>query len=215
MDSMDVGYFFNGKMNGKGFRIIKSGDLYVGGFKDDYMNGIGSYIWDGDWKKGGKFDGEFNENRFLKGTKTWKDGTRYHGEFKNYAPDGKGTYEWVSGVRYEGGFKSGRCHGDGVVTWLTDYTYAGGFDYGIPKDKISCLHPQIKTCVDNQKCTGQLTKAQPQQYGQFFFTCLTCTDRKEYCASCIKTCHSSAHEWKTQWACSIFNCQCFDSKQHD
>jgi len=156
----------------------------------------------------------FLQTLYPRGTKTWKDGNKYKGDFKNYAPDGKGVYEWTSGVKYDGGLKYGRCHGDGSVTWPTGFQYSKGFDLGVPKDRNACLHPNIHECIEKGECTGSLTKKNPGIYGQFFYTCATCSDTKEYCASCIKTCHIPGHEWKLQWACSIFHCECYDHKKH-
>ena len=64
------GEFHNGKLNGYGIYIYLNGDKYIGDFKNQKMDGIGTL-----WFNGNKFIGQFsNDKIYSHGTYTYYDG---------------------------------------------------------------------------------------------------------------------------------------------
>ena len=100
----------------------KSGDIYLGEWKNDKWHGQGTYIY----FNGDKYIGEYKNNKKNgKGTYTyglnseWA-GDKYIGECKDGKKHGQGTYTWISENKYVGEFKDGNMHGQGT------YTFANG-----------------------------------------------------------------------------------------
>jgi len=75
------GDFLVGKKHGKGIKVMPNGDRYAGGFRDDYRDGQGTYVW---------------------GANTPWAGDRYEGEYRRDQRHGWGVFQWGSGDRYEG-----------------------------------------------------------------------------------------------------------------
>jgi len=84
-NSVDIsiyrGDFLVGKKHGKGIKVMPNGDRYAGGFRDDYRDGQGTYVW---------------------GANTPWAGDRYEGEYRRDLRHGWGVFQWGSGDRYEG-----------------------------------------------------------------------------------------------------------------
>ena len=78
---------------------FSSGDVYVGEWQYETMNGQGTYTWtDGDIYVGEWQNGEMQGEGIL----TSIDGSEYVGEYQNSMKSGYGTYNNVSGDKYIG-----------------------------------------------------------------------------------------------------------------
>lgn len=84
-----LGEVENGKANGGGIGIWRTGSIYKGKWKNNKRHGEGTF--------------------------EWADGQKYEGDFKNDIRTGKGTYFWPSGERYEGEFRNNRREGQGTL----------------------------------------------------------------------------------------------------
>ena len=71
---------------------------------------LGEYNWNdkrkyiGEWRNN-KMDGE--------GTFIWPDGRKYIGNYKNDKKEGNGTFEWSDERKYKGNWRNGKQHGEG------------------------------------------------------------------------------------------------------
>lgn len=103
------GTFWNGKSN-----------LYIGQWKGNKRNGLGSYF--------------FNLPRWEenKNSEYWlKENTEnYSGEFLNDHYHGEGVFRWENGSRYEGVFFAGNKHGFGTFYYETGNARQQLWDYG-------------------------------------------------------------------------------------
>jgi hypothetical protein len=122
-----VGEWKDNKLNGKGTYTYANGDKYVGGYRDNQRHGQGTLILvDGD-----KYVGEFREDkRTGRGTFTWGPnsewaGDEYLGEFKNGQRTGQGTYIFADGEKYLGEFRDGKFHGKGRYLFGPASEWAG------------------------------------------------------------------------------------------
>lgn len=71
----------------------------------------GSEIKEITYADGSRYEGEFKDNKINgEGTYTTADG-KYEGKFKDGMYNGKGTYIYSDGSKYEGEFKDGRYLG--------------------------------------------------------------------------------------------------------
>ena len=100
------------------------GDKYVGEWKNNEINGQGTYYFLADNNsKGDKYEGEFRNGVFQgQGTYTFSSGHKYTGEFRDGERNGKGisTYYYPhksAGYKYVGDFKDGKRHGQGTSSW--------------------------------------------------------------------------------------------------
>lgn len=81
-----VGYFKNGKQEGKGKLTFVSGNVYEGDFKDGLKHGKGVFIG-----KGKKYEGEYVEGKkHGYGEYTDTDGSIYKGNYSKNNKSGKG-----------------------------------------------------------------------------------------------------------------------------
>lgn len=92
--------FFREKHNCFGETNFPSGSKYVGEYKDNKLDGQGTYTF----ANGDKYVGEFKASiRNGKGTLTYANGDKYIGEFKNGKRSGNGTFFTAGGhIRNEG-----------------------------------------------------------------------------------------------------------------
>ena len=63
------------------------------------------------------FDGEYKNDKLIRGTITWPDGKKYVGEYKDGERNGQGTYTYPSGQKFVGEYKDGERNGQGTHTW--------------------------------------------------------------------------------------------------
>ena len=108
-----TGYLVDGvaeDVNGK--FVFDNGNIYIGGFKGDMLNGQGNYSYN----SGHKYVGEFKDNMFNgQGTFTSASGDVYSGEWLDNTYNGQGTYTFTSGSKYIGEWKDGKYNGQGVL----------------------------------------------------------------------------------------------------
>ncbi len=119
--------------NGFGTYVNKSGDIYVGTFKNGYYSGRGKYTFAG--------------------------GDVYEGEFLNGTYNGQGTYSFASGEKYVGEFKNGTYNGIGTMfytngtsksgLWL-DGEFVGNQKKETPPE-ITWLSPQYTNTTSTSK----------------------------------------------------------------
>lgn len=95
------------------FKSSKGDEVhYLGEVKNGKANGGGVGIW----RTGSIYRGQWKNNkRHGEGVFEWADGQKYEGDFKNDVRTGEGTYYWPSGERYEGEFKNNRREGEGTL----------------------------------------------------------------------------------------------------
>jgi hypothetical protein len=144
----------DGKRNGFGTHTLLNGSKYVGDWKDDKMHGEGTYTInnyqykgkfnDGNFNGNGsliilnlwgdtlnKFEGEFEDGKFINGVVIEEDrgfysGYRYVGEYKLGKRNGYGYYSsYEDDYMYVGEFKDGKMHGQGNFTWPSGNKYTG------------------------------------------------------------------------------------------
>jgi hypothetical protein len=125
----------NNKQDGYGTLMFKSGESYIGCWKDGKQDGQGTYTW----ADGGKYVGEWKDDmRNGQGTQTWANGNKYVGEFKDGKLDGQGTYTSADGDKYVGEFKDGKQDGQGTYyysdgsvwtgLWIDDKKFDGHYE---------------------------------------------------------------------------------------
>lgn len=122
------GEWQNGMMHGEGRYLFEDKKTYVGMFKFNKPDGIGTAEYPigskytGDWKKG-KFHG--------KGVLEAEGGIRYEGDWRYGKRWGKGKVVLRSGLEYDGEWVDGKPHGRGVMKSVyTKYQYDGNFENG-------------------------------------------------------------------------------------
>ncbi|MFN2262281.1 MAG: hypothetical protein ABR595_09485 [Psychroflexus sp.] len=98
-----LGEVKNGKANGGGIGIWRTGSIYRGKWKNNKRHGTGTF----EWADGQKYEGDFeNDDRTGVGTYYWPSGERYEGEFKNNRREGFGTlFDPDGNISFEGEWK--------------------------------------------------------------------------------------------------------------
>ena len=104
------------KDNCHGTLTSKKGGKYEGEFKDNKKNGQGTYTFGGQKYVGTWVDGKEHG----KGVFTWADGDKYIGDFIDGEFNGQGVLTYKNGTKYEGEWK------DGYMTEKGTYTYENG-----------------------------------------------------------------------------------------
>jgi antitoxin component YwqK of YwqJK toxin-antitoxin module len=125
------GGFFEGTYNGYGTRWnLTSSRVYsfIGYFRDGKLNGRGTKFYPSGQMF---FDGDYVDDYGVTGTFYYEDGTpKYQGELENDKYSGNGTLYWSNGtVRYEGEWREDARNGNGT-SYREDGTkqYEGGWD---------------------------------------------------------------------------------------
>ncbi len=124
--------------NGYGTLILKSGDRYIGQFKEGIYQGFGTL----DLIKGGKYTGEFKNGKFEgSGTLKIPEKGKYIGYFVNGQFDGLGTFYYDDGRIVAGNWKENKFAGTAqndlkapVVKWINPSASAltvNNIDYNI------------------------------------------------------------------------------------
>lgn len=119
----------NSKKYGKGIFKFSNGDLYIGEFKNDEMNGNGIYyysetgaILQGDVFRGGEIMG--------KGRYIWQKGAKgkgdFEGEIKDGVPHGAGFCTWDDTSWYDGDWVKGVREGNGNYEFLNENIFYNG-----------------------------------------------------------------------------------------
>jgi hypothetical protein len=107
------GSFINDIKEGKGRIYYKDKkDSYEGEFKNNMINGLGTYCW----ANTNIFNGYFKDGKMHgKGIYKWPDGSEYEGEYINNLKEGLGKFKWTDNKIYVGPFNNGKPHGDGCM----------------------------------------------------------------------------------------------------
>ena len=146
------GIFFDGFLTGKGIIVTSQGEIFIGNFIRNQLNGEGEHhrndksIYKGEFKDGkyngkGKeifknkeinltFEGIFHEGEKKYGKFEWGDGQKYEGEFYEGIFHGQGKYSWNKNKYYEGNWNYGEIHGKGKFVYNGENYYEGEFVKG-------------------------------------------------------------------------------------
>jgi len=120
---MYVGEFSDNVINGYGVYTFGGGGKYEGNFVDGFKSGNGKYTWpDGDI-----FEGEYVENQMANGTYTWASGEKYIGGWINHKANGQGELIKTNGDRLVGTFLNGNFTGQGIRANHGGSIYEGQF----------------------------------------------------------------------------------------
>jgi hypothetical protein len=104
------GEFHYGKKEGNGILLIDNGK-YEGSFKNDKINGIGSFYF----KDKRIYHGEWIDNKMEGiGLLKWKDGKKYEGYFKDNKKEGFGVF-YSDNKIYYGNWKNSKLEGDVII----------------------------------------------------------------------------------------------------
>lgn len=103
-------------------------DWYSGEALDRKFHGKGSYYYHEEGPfKGNRFEGQFQNGAFFKGTYYFTNGAKYSGEFRNGVRHGFGKDSFIDGSSYEGGYFDGKRQGKGTVIYNNGHKYIGSF----------------------------------------------------------------------------------------
>ena len=154
--SILIGTFFNDRSIGWNKLIKPNGDINIGLFKDNNLNGKGikySYktdnYYEGDFinglkegngieiNNGNKYEGSFeNDKKCGYGKLTFGSGDIYEGNFLNNKFDGEGHYYYKkNGNEYIGEYSNGVFNGEGKYKWNENEYYKGQYKNGIKEGK--------------------------------------------------------------------------------
>lgn len=87
---------------------------------DGIKNGWGVQVW----PDGGKYEGEWHNNKANGKGKFWHaDGDVYEGNWKDEKANGYGLYEHADGAKYLGEWFEDKQHGRGLETWADGSRY--------------------------------------------------------------------------------------------
>jgi len=125
------GEFKNDKIEGKGTFYYDNGNKYEGEFKNEKIEGKGIFYSN----NGYRYEGEFrNGIREGKGKEFYNNGDIYEGDFKNDVREGKGIYyynsgEWEGDI-YEGEWKNDKKNGKGIYYYHNGTREMGDYSNG-------------------------------------------------------------------------------------
>jgi hypothetical protein len=148
------GGFFYGLRNGQGIENSET-ERYEGLFKNDKKDGQGVL----DFKKtGNKYIGDFKDGKMTGNCDfQWKNGDRYVGNIVNGVFDGRGKYYWDDGMEYEGNYEKGIRRGFGIFKWKDGKIYKGEFEDNLPHGNGVIIHNGIEKNVKSHR--GQTLNA--------------------------------------------------------
>jgi len=144
-------YNAEGGKHGKGKYVYADGDIYVGEWKDNLMNGYGKYIYangdiyEGEWKDnlknghgkyfyadGNSYEGAFKDGLYHgHGKCIYASGSIYEGEYKDDVKNGHGKFIYCSGDIYEGEYNDDLRNGHGKYIYADGDSYEGAFKDGL------------------------------------------------------------------------------------
>jgi hypothetical protein len=174
--------------NGYGEGIYKSGDRYIGEWRNGKIHGFGTYYWKNDdkyvgesrygefngygtfYSKGRKvYEGEFKNNKYHgKGVWYFEDGSKYDGDFIDGKKEGQGTYYGKDGEYYKGAYKNDLLNGKGILIWGRGSEYCGDKYEGEFKDSL--LHGKgIYYWTDGRKYDGYFINGKKEGQGTYTY----------------------------------------------
>ncbi|CAI2363812.1 unnamed protein product [Moneuplotes crassus] len=147
-----------GEQHGQGTYLWKSGDKYIGQWKNGKPEGQGiMYYDDGDMYEGEWVNGKFHGTGLYK----WKDGATYQGECANNSMNGQGVYKEPDGYSYEGEWEDDKRHGQGVACYSSGAKYVGQFQNDLKHGE------GVLTFKDGRIHQGHWENDKPNGYGVF------------------------------------------------
>ena len=153
-----LGYWKDGKANGKGKFYHADGDIYEGNWSDDKPNGYGIYTH----ADGTRYEGEWkNDKQNGKGKEYWPDGSIYEGQYIDGKKNGKGVYAFPDGAFYIGNFKDNNINGEGIYTFSDKRKYEGSWVNNRMEGK------GVYTWSDGRKYEGEYVNDKKEGYGIF------------------------------------------------
>ena len=127
------GEFINDKKNGKGKIELKTGDIYIGEFKNNTISGLGKYIWK---NRMHEYEGNFLNGKFHgQGIYKWGENQYFKGFYVNGIKEGKGEIGYNNGKKCVINFKNGKPDGKGILIEGNDEEIEVEFEEGIMKNK--------------------------------------------------------------------------------
>ena len=158
------GEWKEGKINGKCRIRWKSGNLYDGEIKNDFLCGNGYMVW---YNKCEKYTGMWDNNlQNGLGIYIWYDikneyryfRDRYVGEWKNGKRDGYGIFYYSNGNIYEGFWKNDKKEGFGTFLFNDRKIYIGNFKNDMMLDNLPTeLYNNLIKNNNNNNLTKELS----------------------------------------------------------
>jgi hypothetical protein len=189
------GEFSEDKTSGHGEFSWADGDTYCGNFLNDTREGKGTYRW----TNGDRYEGEYKGgSRTGKGAYYYWNGNKYEGGFKNNLFDGIGCFlefsGWPINVIWSEGIPYKYLNGELIVKrsreemeFVEQQSQQRRTYYGISKELLELLNPEIVNAVKHGKCTFSVTGE--KNYGQFLFKTRERGDRTHgLCIVCANKC---------------------------
>ncbi|KAI9365506.1 hypothetical protein DFJ73DRAFT_619744 [Zopfochytrium polystomum] len=129
----------DGKYEGHGSAVFKSGHSYEGEFLRGFMHGEGTFSW----RDGVRFQGDFVRNKISgRGEYVWKNGCTYVGEVEDGLRHGMGEFSCAfNGAVYTGEWKEGKQHGRGIILYANGSKYEGQWTEGLKEGHGVMYYP--------------------------------------------------------------------------
>lgn len=113
----------NGKKHGKGKWVFIDGQVIVGDFVDNLIEGYGEFT-----NPSGTYRGMWMKNlSHGEGEYIWPDGSKYVGSFFEGSRKGYGEMQYASGELYKGQWENSQRHGQGELVYPDGTKYSGAW----------------------------------------------------------------------------------------
>jgi len=136
-----TGDYWNGKKQGVGKMTFPNGDIFHGQWKDNQMNGEGTYIY--------KATGDIFTGTFVDGVKVGSGAYQFGADssvMKGNWVEGsitEGTWEFKDGSVYKGVFKNGKPYQNGTFTLPNGTTQKGEYVWTVADEEDEEAPPVI------------------------------------------------------------------------
>lgn len=153
-----IGLFINDKLNGYGYKFTYPNHIYRGEFINNIRDGFGKDIF-----KGIIYEGYFkNDKKNGQAKVIFPSGDIYEGNFESNKFNGKGHYIWKkSGSEYIGDYCNGLFHGKGIYKWSEKEYYKGDYVNGIKEGYGEIFYP------DGRRIEAPFINGKPNGMGKF------------------------------------------------
>ena len=140
---------------------FKTGEKYIGDFKNDMRHGIGKITF----PNGTSYVGEWKEDlQEGTGIMDYASGASYEGEWRGGVLEGIGKFTWPNGDTYTGEFEKNEIkNGKGIFNFFDGTEYIGDIFNGKPSGHGEILF------TEGDRYVGQVEKLVPQGKGRFIF----------------------------------------------